>query len=37
MSKMNEVVGEKNRLDESGGKKRLVCHFTSNNFWKYIG
>ena len=37
MEKMNESVGDKNRLDNSGGRKQLVCHFTNNKFWKFIG
>ena len=32
MEKMNESVGEKNRLDKSWGNKWLVCRF-----WKCIG
>ena len=27
MSKINEAVGDKNRLDKLGGKIWLVCHF----------
>ena len=33
MAKMNEAVGEKNRLDKSGGKKQLVYNFTSHGLW----
>ena len=36
-AKTNQVVGEKNRLDTSVGRKRLVHPFTRNEFWKYIG
>ena len=32
MKKMNKAVGEKNHLDKSGGKKRLVHDFTRNKF-----
>ena len=35
---MNQVVGEKNFLDKSGGGgKRPVRPFTRNKFWKCIG
>ena len=34
---MNEVVGEKNCLDNSGGGRWLVNHFTKNEFYKCIG
>ena len=30
--KMNEAVDENHFLDKSGGKKRLVFHFTRENF-----
>ena len=36
MRKMDEMVGMKNCLDNSVGKKRLVCPFISKQFWKYI-
>ena len=36
MAKMNEAVGMKNRLMVSGGKKRLVRPFNSQEFWKCI-
>ena len=35
--KMNLAVGEKNCLDDSGGKKQLVCPFRRHEFWKCIG
>ena len=34
---MNQAVGEKNRPDKSGGRKRPVLPFTRNNLWKRIG
>ena len=34
---MNLAVGEKNRLDLSGGKIRLVHPFRRQEFWKCIG
>ena len=34
---MNEMVGTKNPCMMSGGKKRLVCPFTRQDFWKCIG
>ena len=34
---MNLAVGDKNRLDNYGGKKRLVCTFIRKEFWKCIG
>ena len=37
MGKMNEIVGEKNNLENCGGKKQLVCHFTTSKLWKFIG
>ena len=37
MKNNNEAVGGKTRLDKSGGGKRLVYHFTNNDFWKCIG
>ena len=37
VSKMNEAVGEKNRLDKSGGSKLLVSRFTKNKLCKFIG
>ena len=37
MELMNEVVGEKNCLDKSGGKKELVLHFRRQHLWKCIG
>ena len=37
MEKIIEAVGEKNLLDKSGGKKRLVHHFTRQKLWKFIG
>ena len=37
MVKINEAVGEKNRLDKSWGKKLLVQNVTKNEFWKCIG
>ena len=36
MAKMNQLVGEKNHLDTSVTRKRLVCPFTRNKFWKCI-
>ena len=35
--KMNEVVGMKNSLDNSGGKKHSVCPFIRQELWKCIG
>ena len=35
--KMNLAVDEKNRLDLSGGKIRLVHLFRTQEFWKCIG
>ena len=35
--KTNEADGEKNCLDKSGERKRLVCHFKKNEFWTCIG
>ena len=35
--KKNLAVGEKNRLDISGGKIRLVHPFRRQVFWKCIG
>ena len=35
--KMNLAVGEKNRIDIYGGKKRLVRPFRRHEFWKCIG
>ena len=37
MAKMDEAVGEKNRIENYGGRKRLVCPFRRQDFWKYIG
>ena len=37
MANTDEGVGKKNYIDNSGGKKRLVCHFTRNKFCRYIG
>ena len=34
---MNQAVGEKNRLDKSGGRKRPVLLFTRNGFCKCLG
>ena len=36
MVKINGMVGMKNRLMMYGGKKRFVCPFTSQEFWKCI-
>ena len=37
MEAMNLAVGEKNRIDNYGGKKRLVCPFRRQEFCKFIG
>ena len=37
MVKINQVVGEKNRLDASVVRKQPVRHFTRNKFWECIG
>ena len=37
MEKMNEAVGDKNRLDKSVGKKQLVHPFRRKELWKCIG
>ena len=37
ISKMNEVVGDKNHLDNYGGNKRLVCPFRRQYLCKCIG
>ena len=37
MEKMKEAVGEKNCIDKSGEKKRLVHPFRRQHFWKCIG
>ena len=37
MEKKYEMVSMKNLLIMSGGKKRLVCNFTGQEFWKCIG
>ena len=34
---MNLAVGEKNRIDNFMGKKRLLCPFRRQEFWKCIG
>ena len=36
MAKINKSAGEKNCLNNSGGKKQLVRHFTRNKFCKCI-
>ena len=36
MEKINQAVGEKNRLDISGGKIWLVHPFRRQEFWKCI-
>ena len=33
---INKAVGMKNRLTESGGKKRIVFPFRMQEFWKCI-
>ena len=35
-AKMNLAVGEKNCLDYYRDKKRLVCLFRRQEFWKFI-
>ena len=37
MTNTNLAVGEKNRIDNYGGKKRLVRPFRRHEFWKCIG
>ena len=34
---MDEAVGENNRIDKYGGRKRLFINFTKNDILKYIG
>ena len=37
IARMNQVVGENNCIDKSGGRKRPDRPFTRNKFWKYSG